>query len=112
RPTPGQLLHLVDDEVAAVVALARVALAVLVGEDAARRLHHLAGREVLRRDQLERRVLALQLAVDDGEHLGVAGRGLDHRSSSISVICWRRRTWRPPSNSVDSHTRRISSASA
>jgi hypothetical protein len=59
--------------VAAVVALARVALGVLVGEHRADRLHHGRRREVLARDELQAGALALDLAVDEVEHLGVRG---------------------------------------
>ena len=45
--------HLVDDLVAAVVARAGQALAVLVGERRAQRLHHRSRREVLGRNQLD-----------------------------------------------------------
>ena len=69
----GELLGLVDHEVAAVVALARVALGVLVREDGALRGHHRRRREVLRRDQLDGGVLTLDLAPDDLGDLGVGG---------------------------------------
>src|SRR5581483_557536 len=105
----GEVLHLVDHVVAAVVALARVPLGVLVGEDRTGGLEHGARREVLRRDQLHRRVLPLALLVDQGEQLGIARR-LVHSAPSISAICSTRRTWRPPSKSVDSHRVTISSA--
>src|SRR5207302_7081014 len=108
-----QLLDLVDDRVAAVVALAGVALGVLVGEDRARGLQHLSRGEVLRRDQLERGVLPLEFSVDDGEELGIPWllAALAHWLTSISLICSMRGTWRPPWKSVVSQTRRISSAS-
>ena len=74
-PLAGDVLDLVDDLVAAVVALARVALAVLVGEHRARGAQHRRRGEVLAGDQLEGGVLALDLAVDEREDLvvGVAG---------------------------------------
>ena len=62
---PGELLGLVDHEVAAVVPLARVALGVLVREDRALGGEDRRRGEVLRRDQLDRGVLALDLAPDD-----------------------------------------------
>ena len=49
----GELLGFVDHEVAAVVALRRVALGVLVGEHRALRREHRGRREVLRRDELD-----------------------------------------------------------
>ena len=67
---PREVLGLVDHDVAAVVALGRVALGVLVGEHRALRLEHRRRREVLRRDQLDRGVLALELAPDDVGDLG------------------------------------------
>src|SRR5205085_10048856 len=108
-----QLFDLVDDVVAAVVALAGVALGVLVGEDRARGLQHLSRGEVLRRDQLERGALPLELSADDGEELGIPWllAALAHWLTSISLICSMRGTWRPPWKSVVSQTRRISSAS-
>ena len=54
----GERLGVVDHRVAAVVALARVALRVLVGEDGALGREHRGRHEVLRRDQLHRGVLA------------------------------------------------------
>lgn len=49
----AQRLCLVDELVAAVVARARVPLAVLVGHDAADGVHHTGAREVLAGDQLQ-----------------------------------------------------------
>ena len=80
RRVAGELLGLVDHEVAAVVALARVALGVLVGEHRALRREHRGRGEVLRRDELDRGVLALGLAPDDVGDLGI-GRGAARRSS-------------------------------
>ena len=57
----GQILHHVHLLAAAVIATARVALGVLVGEHAAHGLHHGAGGEVLRRDELHAAALARQL---------------------------------------------------
>jgi hypothetical protein len=77
-PLAGELLGLVDDLVAAVVPLAGVALAVLVGEDGPGRSQHRRGGEVLRRDQLEGRVLPFDLGLDDGEELPVVISGPRH----------------------------------
>ena len=66
----GQLLRDVDELAAAVVALARVALGVLVGQDRALAVEHRLRDEVLRRDHLERRLLPVQLVLD---HLGDLG---------------------------------------
>ena len=73
RTLAGQLLGLVDHQVAAVVALARVALGVLVREHRALRLEHRGRGEVLGRDQLDRGVLALTLAPDDVGDRGISG---------------------------------------
>ena len=70
----GERLGFVDHRVAAVVALRRVALGVLVGEHRALRREHRGRREVLRRDELHRGVLADRLAADDVGDLGI-GRG-------------------------------------
>jgi hypothetical protein len=69
RPRAGdrQRLDLVVPLTAAVVATARVALGVLVGEDGACRLHDRFADEVLRRDQFQPVVLACSLA---GERAG------------------------------------------
>ena len=66
-----QLLNVVDDLVAAVVPLAGIALAVLVGENRSDSTHHCGRREVLAGDQLEAGDLALDLAVDEREHVEV-----------------------------------------
>jgi hypothetical protein len=73
HPLDRERLDVVDDRVAAVVALARISLGVLVGEGAADGLHHRGRGEVLARDQLQTRALALDLTVDEPEHLGVGG---------------------------------------
>ena len=110
----GELLGFVDDEVAAVVALGRIALGVLVGEHRSLRGEDRGRGEVLRGDELDRRVLTLGLPPDDVGDLGVgaferrhrARGGFGHRlasSFSISAISSSRLTWRPPSNSVVSH---------
>ena len=121
EPRAGELLGLVDHQVAAVVALARVALGVLVGEHRALRGDDRPRREVLRRDELDGGVLPLGLALDDAGDRGVRraqlvaahlAAGSRHRISPFSsaVSSSTRRWWRPPSNSVASQTRRISSA--
>ena len=74
----GKLLDLVHPLAAAVVAVPRVALGVLVGQHRADRLQHRRPGEVLRRDQLQLIALAAQLAVDQrrdgGIGLGQPGR--------------------------------------
>ena len=84
-----EVLGVVDDEVAAVVALGRVALGVLVGEHRALRLEHRARREVLRRDQLDRGVLALELALDDVGDLGIGASPAVTSSIDLLGLRWR-----------------------
>lgn len=67
----GELLGDVDVLAAAVVALARVALGVLVGEDGALGLEHGTRHEVLGRDHLEGVALTAELLLQDGGDLGV-----------------------------------------
>mmetsp|Transcript_123991 Transcript_123991/g.332958 ORF Transcript_123991/g.332958 Transcript_123991/m.332958 type:complete len:366 (-) Transcript_123991:23-1120(-) len=67
----AQVLDLVDDLVASVVARPRLALGVLVGERGSERLHARPGREVLRRDQLDRIDLPLFLLLDQRRHGGI-----------------------------------------
>ena len=61
EPAAGEVLDLVDDLVAAVVATTGIALGVLVGEDRAGRRHDRRRREVLARDQLQGRRLTVPL---------------------------------------------------
>ena len=99
RAVAGELLGLVDHVVAAVVALARVALGVLVGEDRALRREHRRRREVLRRDELDRGVLALDLAPDDLGDLGIGGGervGNGPRVWNLSAVATTGRDYRPP----------------
>jgi hypothetical protein len=70
-PLDGHALDRVHVLAAAVVAASRVPLGVLVGQHGALRLHDGDRREVLRRDHLEGRLLAVQLGRDRGRHLRV-----------------------------------------
>ena len=116
-PVPGQVLHLVDDLVPAVVAPARISLGVLVGEHRPRRRQHGRRREVLRRDELQGRRLAVDLGAEQrrgprGRRRATRRRGttpgrrrqsrrssrsslarLEHASST--VISSTRCSWRP-----------------
>ena len=74
RAVDRQLLDLVHDLAAAVVAPPRIALRVLVREHRARRLEHGRPREVLGRDELDLATLAVGLAVDERGDLGVVLR--------------------------------------
>ena len=89
RPGPldGERLDAVDDGVAAVVALARVALGVLVGEHRTHRPDHGGRGEVLAGDQLQAGGLALELGGEQGLDLGV-GVGVTregHRADATTV---------------------------
>jgi hypothetical protein len=94
RAVDRELLDDVDVLAAAVVALARVALGVLVREHGALALEHRLGHEVLGRDHLERVLLAVQLALDRLGDLGVdigqravevVGRQLGHARERITA---------------------------
>ena len=67
----GQLLGHVHELAAAVVAPARIAFGVFVGEHAALRLEHGGGDDVLARDQLDAVLLAGELAPDGLGQFGV-----------------------------------------
>ena len=67
----GELLDHADMLAAAVVALARVALGVLVGQHRALRLHHARAGVVLGGDELDVVFLACALGLDGGPEFGV-----------------------------------------
>ena len=71
RAVAREVLDDVDVLAAAVVAASRVALGVLVRQDAALRLQHRARNEVLRRDHLEGVALAGQLPRHRGSDFGI-----------------------------------------
>jgi len=99
----GQCLGHVDELAAAVVALARVALGVFVGELRTLRFHHRRRGVVLARDELDVIFLAPVLGLHGGPDLGVdAGDGgqgtVEHAGSPLRVEvpstgrrapCWR-----------------------
>src|SRR5207244_11688764 len=74
REVDRELLDLVDDLAAAVVALPRVALGVLVRRDAADGLEHARPGEVLGRDQLDLAALSLVLMAEQLSDPGVGVR--------------------------------------
>ena len=87
RAVDRELLDLVDDLAAAVVALARIALGVLVRRHRADRLEHGRPGEVLGRDQLDLAALALELAP---EQLGDLRVDVVEARASVScsnVVC-------------------------
>ena len=88
RPRDRELLDLVDDLAAAVVALAGQALGVLVGEHRADGLEHGGPGEVLGRDQLELVALARELGVAERGDLGI-----DLGESRGSQVVERVLTW-------------------
>ena len=68
-----EVLDLVDRPAAAVVAVARKALCVLVGERGPNGLHHRERDEVLGGDELDGVALSRELVADGGGKLGVGG---------------------------------------
>ena len=80
-----EVLHHVDLLAAAVVALARQALGVLVGQRAAERLEHGGADEVLGGDELEAVVLPLDLAADGLEDLGILTLERVHDGAGVGV---------------------------
>ena len=77
HPADGERLGNVDVLAAAVIALARIAFGVLVGEHRALRLEHRAADDVLRRDQFDLVALAAKLFADHVENFWV---GVGQRS--------------------------------
>ena len=74
----GERLGHVDELAAAVIAPARIALGIFVGQHRALRLEHGAGDDVLRGDQLDLVALAAELVVDRAGDFGIGlrkGRG-------------------------------------
>jgi hypothetical protein len=71
-PIDGDLLDLIDEFTAAVVALVGQALSIFVGENRALGCHHRRGGEVFAGDQFEVVLLAIQLLADEGRNSGVA----------------------------------------
>ena len=70
----------VDELAAAVVALARIAFRVLVGQHRPGGLEHRLADEVFRRDQLEPAVLAVTFVLQNGGDLGIGlGESAPHR---------------------------------
>ena len=65
RAVNGELLGLIHEFAAAVVALARVALGIFVREHRAHRFHHRFGNEILGWDQLQAGGLAADLVAED-----------------------------------------------
>ncbi len=96
-----QLLDLVGVLAAAVVALARIAFGVLVGEDRAHGFEDRFGNEILRGDQLQAGSLASGFVAEEAGDLRIDGVqrpihavvgvcGLAHSNSSFARPTWRR----------------------
>ena len=71
RALTGEVLDLVHELAASVIAAPGIAFRVLVRHHAAGRLEDPPGHEVLARDQLETRPLSLELPVDRSRHRGI-----------------------------------------
>ena len=118
----GELLDLVHDAAAAVVAGAGRALGVLVGQHRAGRLQHRAAREVLAGDQLQRLLLPDELAAQELVELGVEmverlapplpPDWAHEVASAPSSMRATRFSWRPPSKGVSIQTSVIAHASS
>src|SRR4029077_3294289 len=115
EPVDGQLLDLINHLAPAVVPLPGIALGVLVGERRPHRVDDGAAGEVLAGDELGSVPLPIELPVDECCHyrVGVAERGVvvERHRVSWSILATRR-AWRPPSNLLSSHVRRISTPSS
>src|SRR5215469_16765120 len=82
----GEPLDLVDDLLALVIPPARVALRVLVGEDAAGGFEHGHGDIVLRWDQPDRVPLPTRLSLDELRDLRVSARDVRNRRLMHGVL--------------------------
>jgi hypothetical protein len=72
RAVDGDRFRDVDELAAAVVAPARIAFGIFVGEYRALRLEHGARDDILRGDQLDLVLLAIEFLADRAEHVGIA----------------------------------------
>ena len=74
-----QVLDYINEFAATVITLAGIAFSVLIGEDAGRGLENGFGGEILARDELQLRVLALRLVTNGIVDFGINfGQGLRH----------------------------------
>ena len=80
----GQFLHFVHHLAAAIVALARITLGILVGQVGAHSLHHLVAHEVLTGNQLDAFQLTLMLFLDQLENSVVSF----HFFCSVFYLGW------------------------
>ena len=79
-----EVLHLIDDLAATVVALARCALRIFVVEPRSEGLEHGHRREVLGRDELEGFLLAIELSLEKGGELRVGRAHVRLRAEIVS----------------------------
>src|SRR5438105_7702903 len=114
RALDGEGLGDVDPLAAAVVALARIALGVLVREDAAHGVQDRLAGVVLRRDELDLLHLTASLVLDRLEDLGVDAFDLAHFTFTFSrsSTCLRRRSCRPPCGCAPRYASTIAFASS
>ena len=63
-PLPGDILYHIHALASAVISLPRIAFRVFVGQGASHRRHHSPAHPVLRRDQLDMRILTVHLRPD------------------------------------------------
>jgi len=88
RAIPGQVFERVGVLASAVVAAARIAFGVLVGEHARGGFEHGFGSKIFAGDQLQPRVLALGFLLNQLENLGVGGgEGPRHSLLFRGLIC-------------------------
>src|SRR5690242_3668412 len=116
-----ELLYLIDDFAAAVIALSRKTFRVFVGERSAHRFEHRLRHEILTRDQLEAVALPIDLLIDEpcDIRIRLSDVPFRHRAATDAPLRWclslwhqvsfgsilfTRRSWRPPSNLVSSHS--------
>ena len=71
RPLDGQGLHLIHALAAAVVALARVAFRVFVGQHGSHGSHHRLRNDILRRDELQVSSLTVALGLHHASHFRI-----------------------------------------
>jgi len=120
QPIAGQILDGVHVLAAAVVAFARIALGVLVGEHRADGLQDRLGHVVFRGDQLDRVLLAIHLGQHGGQNLRVGlGDGFKrgarrdaHRytfAMGSNVLSWQQWPRYPPGHGKSTWGRRVES---
>src|SRR6267143_5273551 len=106
RAIDRELLDLIDDLAAAVIALPRQPLGIFVGQRRPHRLEHRDRHEILGGNELETVLLARHLAPDELGDLRIDFRERCLTVSHLSIFSTRR-SCRPPSNPVSSHLCRI-----